>query len=486
MQLYPDQKDLLIEVQEAFRTHRSVLMQAPTGWGKTVAAGKMMQGLDRREHRVLILVHREELMSQFWETLSGVGLADNVGIIAAGKAELAWMPHHISSVQALYRRLETTRLRPTFFIVDEAHHATAKTYSAILNRWPEAYILGLTATPERPDGAGLNKHFETLILGPTPRELIEHGRLCPYRMFRLPGVDASEARSNNGEYVRKDLDKTVGRSQIANVVRAIQEHAHGRRTLVFSVSVRASQHLAHELRQVGYRAQHFDGNTDKFERRNLVADFRDGGLDQLCSVDLVSEGFDVPACDTVVLARPMKSLTLYLQQVGRCLRWEPDKIARILDCTYPSVSEMLGMPCAERQWSLEGRAARQSATQQSLGLAPACMTCGADLRPGEPRCLHCGTKRPNITADMRPQVDESLIEIDIAGQPHTVTKGKKGFAREDVKKLVREAWMADGAQGIRDLGKQMGYKSNWAELQIGFRTAARKNRMPTTNRRMRV
>ena len=480
MELYQDQFALLSRVRNEFRRHRRVLMQAPTGFGKTVCAGKLMHQLSLKDNRVLVTVHREELQEQFYRTLAAVGLADDVGLIAGGLAEQSWRPHQIASVFTLARRLERTRLRPTFIIVDEAHHATANTWSKILGRWPKAYVLGMTATPERPDGAGLGVHFDSLVIGPSTRELIDLGRLAPYRIFRLEGVDSSGIRKHS-DFVRKELDSRADGRAIASIVRAVEEHANDKRTLIFSVSVRASELVAHQLREKGLRAEHFDGNTDKTKRRQLVRDFKAGELDQLCSVDLVNEGFDVEGCDCVVLARPTNSIVLYLQQIGRALRYQEGKTALILDCTYPPVTELFGPPCIERPWSLDGKTMRR---QQSISLPPVCLTCGCLLSVGQTHCDRCGTKRPVQPRDNKPVLDVSLVEVDIAGFTIEVKKTDGKFDRKDVQGLAREAWTREGVAGLRALGKQLGYKPGWAEHQVAMRTQGR-HKMPAAGRMMR-
>ena len=172
------QSDLAQTLRVNFRRYRSICLQLPTGAGKTPIAGAIALGLSERGHGLLALEHRDELVDQFCRTLDTVGLSGRYGVIAAGRAPTPWARFQVASIQTLARRA-TPDLKPRYVVVDEAHHARAKTWAAVLDRFPDAKILGLTATPERLDGKPLGMHFEHLVCGPSIAWLVAHGWLAP-------------------------------------------------------------------------------------------------------------------------------------------------------------------------------------------------------------------------------------------------------------------------------------------------------------------
>ena len=473
-QLYADQQELLERVREAFTRHKRVVMQMPTGAGKTIIAGTIMQGLHARGGKALVLVHRRELMDQFYDTLAAAGLAEHIGRVQAGLTEVPYQAHQIASVQTLVRRLDKTRIRPSFIIVDEAHHIRAATYKKIIDRFPEAQVLGLTATPERLDGKGLDTAFDSLVCSLDTAELIRRGRLAPYEGMGVPILSGQGLKVRAGDYAKDELERIATGKALADVANAIVKHAAGRRAIVFNASRRASRRLVARLEQRGITAAHIDGDTPLGEREQVLRQFAEGQINALCNVDLISEGFDAPACDAVVFARPTKSLTVYLQQAGRGMRPDPDKPGKrtlFLDCAGLIAEH--GEPGAPRTWSLAGRGKRQA--QPPKPRICRCRVCGMRIPTPASQCQACGFQVQLVQAPGKPELQVELIRV--CGIDFQVERAHGGsYKKPSVAAAAKHAWRAGGAEALRELGKKLGYRPGWADLQIAMRTDSRVGR----------
>jgi superfamily II DNA or RNA helicase len=345
------QDKLISQIFAAWQTHRSVMLQLPTGGGKTVIFADIARRFAEQGMGVLLLAHREELVLQGQSKLECV-TGVPVGIIKAG---YPWEPKYdlqAASVQSLVRR----KFRPEvgLVIVDEAHHACAKTYTSILEEYPEAYILGCTATPHRIDGQGFKWLFDALICGPSTAELIVQKYLSPFLIFpAIKVVDTSKVKSTGGDFNAKALAKAVdAQVEAEDVINEWRKHADGLRTVVFAVDVPHSKEYAKAFREAGIAAEHLDGKTDKDERRAILQRFETGETTILCNCGIVSEGFDLPAIECAQIVRPTKSLTLWLQMVGRALRTTKSKTHAVI-IEHTKNWRTLGLPDEEQEWSLE-------------------------------------------------------------------------------------------------------------------------------------
>ena len=465
IKLYPFQRDLIdraIASMEGGR--RRVCLQLPTGGGKTVMAGWIAQSAHAKGKRTLVLVHRRELQIQFYDTLQTAGLDLHTGFISSGRPTLSWLRHQIASVQTLVRRLDRNTFEPDLIFVDEAHHATAASYKKIIDNFPNSRVLGLTATPERLDGKPLAELFDDLVCGPSPRELIDDGFLAPYTARVAEGVKRPDGKLRGGEYRAEDLDKAASEKAIADVVDAIGRFASAKRCIVFSASCRASLELAAKLNALGGgRAVHVDGETKAVIRQQALRDFAEGRVQYLCNVDLISEGFDCPACDCVVMARPTASLTIFLQQVGRALRRQAGKEALLLDCA--ANIEVHGSPCAARAWSLAGKQGGVKVQSKTCGV---CRKIYFKLTDG--RCPNCGAPiAPDLAGGRNPRAgwEEQPMAFYLfdpeAAAPIMIKRGKAGkYDSRDVNLTARRAYREKGISGLRQLAEALGYKSGWA------------------------
>ena len=352
--LRPYQEKGVANIRAAFaQGRRKVCYAAPTGSGKTVIFAYLAHRIVEKGQRVAIVVHRQELVDQTCVALAAEGV--RFGVIAAGYPEDLGAPVQVCMAQTLTRRLERL-VSVSVLIVDEAHHVIAATWRAILRAVPAAWVLGVTATPERLDGKGLAEVFDVLVVGPTVRELIAQGWLSPFIIYapeRL--VDLKSARTVAGDYAVGDLARRMSASFVLDDALAeYRSRLDGQSAIAFCTTIDHSRTVARFFRAAGVRAQHLDGDTPSTERRQLIGQLATGEVSIITNCGFIAEGLDIPSVAGVILLRPTKSLALHLQQIGRALRPAPGKRrAVILD--HAGNVYRHGMPDLEHAWSLEGR-----------------------------------------------------------------------------------------------------------------------------------
>jgi superfamily II DNA or RNA helicase len=331
MELRDYQVEAISGVRESYRKGNTrVLMQQPTGAGKTVTFSWIANQTVRNGKRVLILVHRNELIEQSSKTLTRYGL--EVGVIAAGYKPQPDLPAQVASVQTLVRRLNKDWCDPDLIITDECHHATASTYQAIGERFPRARHLGVTATPIRLDGKGLADIYQDLVHGLQVGELVERGSLVPPRYITTPGeIDLSQVKITAGDYNKRQLIQAVRQAQInGDLIQHWQKYAEGLQTIVFCVDIEHAIEVLREYEAIGVSSAVIDGKTPPDIRRSLIEEFRNKQKLVLINVGIFTEGFDLPSIACVQLARPTKSVSLYYQMIGRALRPEEGKTEAII------------------------------------------------------------------------------------------------------------------------------------------------------------
>lgn len=383
------------------------LLVAPTGAGKTVMFSFMAGAARGKNLRVWILAHRVELLDQISKTLTQFGIPH--GMIAPGYIGDRRQQVQVASVFTLARRLDRYDA-PDLIIVDEAHHAIgASTWGRVIKEFPAAKLLGVTATPIRLSGEGLGDLFECMVQGPTVRELIELGALSPYRLFAPGGLDLSGVHSKMGDFVRSELAAAVDKPSITgDAVKHYQKLAPGKRAVAFCISVEHAEHVAASFRAAGIPAASIDGAMDRVLRSQVLASFTAGDIRVLTSCDLISEGFDVPAIEVAILLRPTQSLSLFLQQVGRCLRVFPGKAeAIILD--HAGNVQRHGLPDDERDWSLNGTQKKKRGERSEVPVK-SCPQCFATVNSAATHC-RCGHEFES-QARVVEQVDGVLQEVD--------------------------------------------------------------------------
>lgn len=444
--LRPYQDQCIAGLRGAFRDgFHSPLLVSPTGSGKTVMFSYLTGRLILAAQRVVLLCHREELLDQISRTLSAFDVAH--GTISAGSTYDRRHLAHVASVFTLARRLDRVEV-PDYVIVDEAHHGVAgSTWGKVLAHWrslnPKLRVIGVTATPERLSGEGLGETFDTMIMGPTTRALIELQALAPYRLFApRQAVDLSGIGKRGGDFVRGEAAAAMDKPAIiGDAAGHYRKLCDGAPAVAFCVSVEHAEHTAEQFRALGYRAVSIDGNMDKTLRRNIIADFGRGAINVLTSCDLISEGFDVPGIVAGILLRPTWSLSLYLQQVGRALRPKPGgESAIILD--HVGNSTRHGMPDDEREWSLTGRDGSRK-SKASEAACRQCEKCFAVSPAAAAKCRDCGELFP-VKAREVEVVEGELSEVEVA-------RMKREAARAQAQ--------AESVDALIELGRMRGYKN---------------------------
>jgi DNA repair protein RadD len=409
VQLRSYQQQAIDNLRAAYRSRsRAPLLVLPTGGGKTIVFAAITAGAVERGRRVLILVHRRELIRQASSKLTWAGVEH--GIIAAG-FEPSDHPVQVASVQTLVRRLDRITWSPDLIVVDEAHHAVAGSWSQTLDHWPHALRLGVTATPVRRDGRGLGAMFDRLVLGPSVHDLTAKKFLTPAQIY-APRIRFQEAnlRVRSGDYAPEQAAEQLDKPTITgDAIEHFQRLGRGCSAIAFCCTTQHAEHVAAQFRACGITSQVVLGTTPVKEREQLIADLGTGALQVLVSVDVISEGTDVPSVGCAILLRPTQSEGLYLQQVGRVLRPAPGKDhALILD--HVGNVHRHGFPDDYREWSLDD--ARRRARGGALP-APAVRTCPSCFAAFKPQllCPVCGTYcAPEPKRAIR-QVDGELKEL---------------------------------------------------------------------------
>ncbi len=328
---------------------KNVLFQMPTGTGKTTVFSEIVRKAQFKNKKVLLVVHRTELVDQIKERLSSFDV--NAGIITANIKPEPDKDIQIATIQTLNRREYP---QADIVIIDECHHSKADTYRSLWDIYPAARFLGVTATPIRLNGEGFSDLFDILIPSEKLSYFIKEGYLSQIKHLVCGIPNLTKVKQVRRDYDLQMLKNVMlDNSLMAGLVNSYLTKAIGKKTIVFAVDIEHSKEIVQRYNQAGISAAHIDAKTPKTERKENLEKFRSGEIKILSNVDIVSEGFDVPDCDAVQLARPTKSLALYLQQVGRCMRpYQGKDYGLVLDNAGLWLEH--GISYIDRDWSLEG------------------------------------------------------------------------------------------------------------------------------------
>lgn len=306
--------------------HRRTLLILPTGCGKTIVFAKIIEERVRRGHRVLVLAHRGELLDQAADKLlQATGLR-----CAVEKAESSclgsWYRITVGSVQSLMRDKRLEQFPADYFddiVIDEAHHCLSDGYQRVLQHFPDACVLGVTATPDRGDMRNLGEFFESLAYEYTLPKAIREGYLAPIQAQTIPlRLDLSGVGISNGDFKAGDLGSALD-PYLHQIAAEMQKYCAGRKTVVFLPLVKTSQKFRDILCGCGFRAAEVNGDSP--DRAEVLRDFDAGIYNVLCNSMLLTEGWDCPSVDCVIVLRPTKIRSLYSQMVGRGTRLCPGK-----------------------------------------------------------------------------------------------------------------------------------------------------------------
>lgn len=372
-----------------------------------------------------IIVHRKELQDQILRTLAMFNCQCQV-----------------LSVKTLVRRLGVTP-EPDLLIIDEAHHcAEGNTWGKILDHW-KCMRIGVTATPIRLSGESLGRYFDTLIMAPQMRTLIDQGHLCDFKIYAPPTVDTRGLHVLAGEYNKKEVNERVNKPKITgDVIEHYTRLANGKRFIAFCPSVEFAHRLAEEFTGAGIATSAVDGGMSDTDRRRTIERFSEGSIVGLTSCNLVEEGFDVPAIECGMLLAPTMSISRYRQQVGRLLRSYPGKrIALIFD--HVGNVERHGFPDEPIEWSLEPKQKRKRNTEDRPTGVRVCLNCYACAPSATTQCQQCGH--------------------DFPIKPRTISKEEGQLIEAQRKKEERkEQGKANSLAELQAIGRLKGRKPGWA------------------------
>lgn len=442
--------------------HRSVLFVLPTGGGKTVIFSYITESAAIKGNRVLIVVHRQELVEQTSRTLSDIGV--DHGIIANGWTQDLSHGVQIASVGTLARRLH--RFEPSFFlliVIDEAHHAVAGTWGKILKHFDKAKQLGVTATPERLDGKGLGGMFTVMVQGPSAQELQDAGHLAPAKYFGHPDRNNNPLPIRGNEFDLDALEKeALTRKSLDSPVQQYKARLNGQTAVAFCLTVAHAEMLADSFCIAGIPAVALDGKLSKTVRRKRIQALAEGKINVLTSCMVISEGFDLPSVGGCILLRPTMSLALHLQQIGRCLRPAQDKTyATILDIVENTKRH--GFHLEEHEWSLDGKKKEKKETLD----VKECPDCYAILPVNTktcPECQHVFDPDSLELKTLEEAGDVIVVELD-QKQIRLTRKAEERAART--------------LEALQELGRQRGYKPGWAFYRHKERQLKRGSRSTT-------
>lgn len=466
------QLDIILEVARLMRQGvRRILIQLPTGGGKTVLASAMLGSAAALALPSQFIVHRKELIEQTSRAFSRSGIEH--GFIARGWPDLPAREITLAGVQTLVNRLSGL-LPPNIAVIDEAHHATASTWARVMREYPDSFIVGLSATPERLDGRGLGEHFDVMVRGPSVAWLIEHGYLSPFDYYAPGQPDLAGVHTTAGDFNRGELAAAVDKPRlIGDIVEHYLRLAAGRQGIGFAVSREHSRKIVDAFCANGVAAAHVDGDMPDRERDRIVAAFRAGDVRLMSNVDLFGEGFDVPDAVYAGLWRPTRSLALHLQHCGRVLRPKSGGGAAVIcDHAGNAVDRGLGLPDEGRHWSLSGRAAKaRSAAPADAMPVRQCKTCYRVSPSTADTCPGCGEEFPT---QVRTLVQQAGTLTRLTAQERAARELEKRKAAAQRK--AEERACKDYADYYH-LAVRRGYSNpvGWAKMRASFRNNYRRS-----------
>lgn len=431
MQLRPYQQVLYESTRQAFRSHKRVLVVAPCGAGKTYLFSEMIRNT---KGDALVLVHRRELKEQH---------------------ERLFRDLNITNARVNTYQTERNRLgqypTPKLLVVDEAHLSRSKGWSEIVEYY-DTYTVGLTATPVRLDGKPLGDIYGTMVQGITTKELIAQQRLSPYEYYAPMSVETDNLKIQAGDFLLKDLEKIMDdRAIYSDALKSWKKIADSERTIAYCVSIGHAKQMAKIFSDAGYAAVEIDGETPPKKRDKIMQDFRDGKITILCNVGIISEGVSIDAVTCCLLLRPTESHALYWQQAMRCMRYQPGKTAKIIDCVGNYSRNPL--PDADVEWSLTKSVTKQKRHDSAGNFRiRTCLDCFM-VFPTAPVCPFCGAEYELHPKEVKAKEDIQLQKI---------TEEQKLELERLRKKQRREVGMCDTFEDLLKIQNQRGYKNGWA------------------------
>lgn len=432
------QEELLNGVYNSMsKGNKNIMVQSPAGSGKSVTMSEVARRATEKGNRVLFIVHRRELVSQ----IKGTFIANDVNM------ELC----RVGMVQTVANRIKNGKEpTPAIILVDEAHHALAKTYINIFESFPNAYVYGFTATPWRMSNKGFTDIFQELIPGKSVQWLIDNERLAPFKYYSVNLMDSDILTHNStGDFNNDSITKAMQKTIYGDAVTNYKKFADGKKTIIYTHNVESSINVAEKFKDNGYDALQVDGKTPKQQRELAMEMFREGKVNILVNAELYGEGVDVPDCECVILLRPTESLTLFIQQTMRAMRYQPDKQAIIID--HVGNWYRHGLPNTEHNWQEYFEGSKKKKSKDNSIPIKECPECFGVVESAYTVCPYCGCEFPK-----EEQADYDLV---LNAELEEVTEDKVFQLN------LKTAEECETVEELYQLAKENGYKPGWAYVQ---------------------
>jgi superfamily II DNA or RNA helicase len=459
MSLYPDQSEIIEQVRAAMKVSKSILLQSPTGSGKTRMATHMIEAAKNKKRKIIMTVPRKDLLEQTSETFNTLGIRH--GIIAAGKRFDPFRDVYIGMVDTMARRLSALP-KCDLLIPDETHFGQGS-LNAVINHYKHkgAWVLGLSATPWKLSGKGLGCWYDTMVQGKSISWLIAAGRLSNYRYFRgQTTLDTSRIPISGGDFAKGAVASFMEEQGVivGDCVRDYKLRAAGRLHIVRCASVKASQMTAEKFREAGVPAVHVDGTTEMVERKRIFMAYARREILVLCFADLLNFGFDlsqasggmdvcIEGCSDL---KPSKSLAGQMQFWGRALRYKD--FPAIINDHVNNYAEH-GLPCDDRNWTL---ADRTKAVIESERAAPT-RQC--------PKCFYCHSPAPICPNCNHVYEVQSRIIEEVEGELTEIVPGERRQLTDEESAKMQEAIDAVAANARRK-GMPQSSAVKWATSKV--------------------
>lgn len=442
------QQELIDRIRQSLASgHRHIIVQSPPRTGKTVVMAEIARRTTGKGNRVCFIIHRKEVLEQAKATFKEQGVDPN--LLEAGM------------VQSLTRHVDKLR-PPEVILIDEAHHALAKSYMRILETFPQAYVLLFTATPVRTGRNQLDQIADDIIVGRSIKELTSLGFLAPFKYYAAKDKDVDDQklrRSSTGDYVTASIEDAASHKIYSHTVDEYLAKAGGKQAVVYTYSVEAAYHLAAEFNARGITAEAIDATTRPQVRDTAVRKFRDQQLKVLVNVNLFTEGIDLPNVDCVIMVRPTMSLALYMQFSMRCLNPRPGKTAVIID--QVGNWERFGLPNADRDWRALAKSKKAKSLKRGGVQVIQCPDCFGVVEKNEVEdntCPLCGYSPLVKKRDYEEQKAE-LIEIT---ESDNVKRIKKIISDQVMLNVsTKRIDQLQSRQEFQAYAKLHGYKPGW-------------------------
>ncbi|WP_375813158.1 DEAD/DEAH box helicase [Enterococcus durans] len=435
--LHDYQEELVTRARQSFIDgYKSPCIVSPCGSGKSVIIAEIARKTTLKGNQVLFLVHRKELIDQIKNTFEFHGV--DMRYVLFGM------------VQTIVRKVDKIS-KPKLIITDENHHSLAASYKKIYEYFSDVPRLGFTAIPVRLNGSGLGDVNDLLIEGVSVDWLIKNERLTPYKYYAPALIDKNVLKLNSmSEFSKGSIDKALEQKAIyGDVIKHYKKLADGEQAIVYCHSIESSIKTAGLFKEAGYQSAHIDGKTNKQERDDIIEKFRNHEVQILTNVDLIGEGFDVPDCSTVIMLRPTKSLSLFIQQAMRGMRYKPGKVSKIID-HVGNVNEH-GLPDLPRKWSLATKKSNKKDDVEPIKECPNCF----GIYPSEKGniCPYCQYEIPK---EVRESELETIEHAELQELTLDLTAGK--YANMEPEE-------AGNVSDLYKIAEARGYKKGWAYFQ---------------------